>query len=198
MVDRIYDDPALHAEVGRFAAAITAPGWSNSLGQKLVQLTMPGVPDTYQGTELWDLSLVDPDNRRPVDFGAAARAAGPHRRRLAAAGRRRPARRSCWSPAGRCGCAGSARSCSPATGRCSPTAGPPSTCSPSTAAGRSRWPPGCRWDWHATAAGATPRCHSPARPGRKCSPNTSYGGSRLAVADLLHTYPVASAGEGSQ
>jgi (1->4)-alpha-D-glucan 1-alpha-D-glucosylmutase len=34
----------------------------------LVQLTMPGVPDTYQGTELWDLSLVDPDNRRPVDF----------------------------------------------------------------------------------------------------------------------------------
>jgi (1->4)-alpha-D-glucan 1-alpha-D-glucosylmutase len=69
MVDRIYDDPALHAEVADFAAAITPPGWSNSLGQKLIQLTMPGVPDTYQGTELWDYSLVDPDNRRPVDFG---------------------------------------------------------------------------------------------------------------------------------
>jgi (1->4)-alpha-D-glucan 1-alpha-D-glucosylmutase len=70
MVDRIYDDPALHSEVGDFAASITRPGWSNSLGQKLVQLAMPGVPDTYQGTELWDFSLVDPDNRRPVDFGA--------------------------------------------------------------------------------------------------------------------------------
>ena len=83
-------------ELTDFAAAITPPGWSNSLGQKLVQLTMPGVPDIYQGTELWDNSLVDPDNRRPVDFGAPPRAAGPHRRRLAAAGRRRPARRSCW------------------------------------------------------------------------------------------------------
>jgi len=38
-----------------------------------VQLTMPGVPDTYQGSELWDLSLVDPDNRRPVDFGLRER-----------------------------------------------------------------------------------------------------------------------------
>ncbi|WP_250033476.1 malto-oligosyltrehalose synthase [Paractinoplanes maris] len=70
MVDRIYDDPALHREVTDFAASITPPGWANSLGQKLVQLTMPGVPDVYQGTELWDYSLVDPDNRRPVDFGA--------------------------------------------------------------------------------------------------------------------------------
>ncbi len=70
MVDRIYDDPALHAEVAGFAASITPPGWSNSLGQKVVQLTMPGVPDVYQGTELWDHSLVDPDNRRPVDFAA--------------------------------------------------------------------------------------------------------------------------------
>ncbi|MFG1610560.1 malto-oligosyltrehalose synthase [Actinoplanes sp. NPDC049265] len=70
MVDQIYDDPALNAEVAAFAATITPPGWSNALGQKLVQLTMPGVPDVYQGTELWDFSLVDPDNRRPVDFAA--------------------------------------------------------------------------------------------------------------------------------
>ncbi|MBL7254433.1 malto-oligosyltrehalose synthase [Paractinoplanes lichenicola] len=70
MVDKIYDDPALHREVADFAASITPPGWVNSLGQKAVQLTMPGVPDVYQGTELWDFSLVDPDNRRPVDFGA--------------------------------------------------------------------------------------------------------------------------------
>jgi len=70
LVDKIYDDPALNREVADFAASITPPGWSNSLGQKLVQLAMPGVPDVYQGTELWDYSLVDPDNRRPVDFGA--------------------------------------------------------------------------------------------------------------------------------
>ena len=70
LVDKIYDDPALYREVADFAASITPPGWSNSLGQKLVQLTMPGVPDVYQGTELWDFSLVDPDNRRPVDFAA--------------------------------------------------------------------------------------------------------------------------------
>ncbi|MFF5078984.1 malto-oligosyltrehalose synthase [Actinoplanes sp. NPDC000266] len=68
MVDKMYDDPALHRELTDFAASITPPGWSNALGQKLVQLTMPGVPDVYQGTELWDYSLVDPDNRRPVDF----------------------------------------------------------------------------------------------------------------------------------
>ncbi|SIR80940.1 malto-oligosyltrehalose synthase [Micromonospora avicenniae] len=67
-VDRMYDDPQLRAELTSFADDITPPGWSNSLGQKLVQLAMPGVPDTYQGTELWDNSLVDPDNRRPVDF----------------------------------------------------------------------------------------------------------------------------------
>ncbi|MGA4728619.1 malto-oligosyltrehalose synthase [Micromonospora taraxaci] len=68
VVDRMYDDPSLHDELTELAAAITPAGWCNSLGQKLIQLTMPGVPDTYQGTELWDNSLVDPDNRRPVDF----------------------------------------------------------------------------------------------------------------------------------
>ncbi|SCF14417.1 maltooligosyl trehalose synthase [Micromonospora coriariae] len=68
VVDAMYDDPSLNDELTEFAAAITPAGRSNSLGQKLVQLTMPGVPDTYQGTELWDNSLVDPDNRRPVDF----------------------------------------------------------------------------------------------------------------------------------
>lgn len=43
-------------------------GVFNSLSQTVLKLTSPGVPDIYQGTELWDLSLVDPDNRRPVDF----------------------------------------------------------------------------------------------------------------------------------
>jgi (1->4)-alpha-D-glucan 1-alpha-D-glucosylmutase len=72
-VDAAYHDPKLRAAWDKINRLITAPGWSNSLGQKLVQLTMPGVPDVYQGTELWDDSLVDPDNRRPFDFAERAR-----------------------------------------------------------------------------------------------------------------------------
>jgi (1->4)-alpha-D-glucan 1-alpha-D-glucosylmutase len=67
-VDAAYQDPRLRAAWDKIDQLITGPGWRNSLGQKLVQLTMPGVPDVYQGTELWEDSLVDPDNRRPVDF----------------------------------------------------------------------------------------------------------------------------------
>ncbi len=67
-VDAAYDDPQLRTAWDDLVAAVTGPGWSNALGQKMVQLCMPGVPDVYQGTELWDDSLVDPDNRRPVDF----------------------------------------------------------------------------------------------------------------------------------
>jgi (1->4)-alpha-D-glucan 1-alpha-D-glucosylmutase len=52
-----------------FHAKIVPFGILNSLAQTLIKMTAPGVPDFYQGTELWDLSLVDPDNRRPVDFG---------------------------------------------------------------------------------------------------------------------------------
>ncbi|MGY1693829.1 malto-oligosyltrehalose synthase [Geodermatophilus sp. SYSU D00814] len=68
MVDAAYDDPATTAEIEAFVARIGPAGRSNALAQKLVQLTMPGVPDVYQGTELEDRSLVDPDNRRPVDY----------------------------------------------------------------------------------------------------------------------------------
>ena len=60
-------------EVAAFAGALVGPGRVVSLAQRLVQLTWPGVPDLYQGTELWDLSLVDPDNRRAVDFTARRR-----------------------------------------------------------------------------------------------------------------------------
>ena len=72
-VDAAYDDPRLRASWDQLDQLMTAPGWSNSLGQKLIQLTMPGVPDVYQGTELWEDSLVDPDNRRPVDFAERLR-----------------------------------------------------------------------------------------------------------------------------
>jgi (1->4)-alpha-D-glucan 1-alpha-D-glucosylmutase len=71
-VDAAYDDPTVRSVLSDIDARITAPSRSNSLSQKLVQLTMPGVPDVYQGTELWDDSLVDPDNRRPVDFADRA------------------------------------------------------------------------------------------------------------------------------
>ncbi|MDT4949768.1 MAG: (1-_4)-alpha-D-glucan 1-alpha-D-glucosylmutase [Pseudonocardiales bacterium] len=70
VVDAAYDSPAVHDPLARFVERITPAGWTNSLGQKVVQLTMPGIPDVYQGTELWEDSLVDPDNRRPVDLDA--------------------------------------------------------------------------------------------------------------------------------
>ena len=65
---RVLDDPGLSGSVADFIAGIAADAAVNSLGAKLVQLTMPGVPDIYQGCELAGLSLVDPDNRRPVGF----------------------------------------------------------------------------------------------------------------------------------
>ncbi|WP_037075348.1 malto-oligosyltrehalose synthase [Pseudonocardia spinosispora] len=63
-------DTELVAEIESFVARIAPHGWSNSLGQKLLQLAGPGIPDVYQGTECFEYSLVDPDNRRPVDFAA--------------------------------------------------------------------------------------------------------------------------------
>lgn len=70
LVDAAFDDEYVRRLLDTVADAITVPGWHNSLSAKLVQLTMPGVPDVYQGSELWERSLVDPDNRRPVDFDA--------------------------------------------------------------------------------------------------------------------------------
>ena len=51
-----------------FARRIAPAGAANGLAQTLIKFTAPGVPDIYQGTEYWDFSLVDPDNRAPVDF----------------------------------------------------------------------------------------------------------------------------------
>jgi (1->4)-alpha-D-glucan 1-alpha-D-glucosylmutase len=66
----VLGDAELVAEIAEFVERIAAPGRVNSLGQKLLQLAGPGVPDVYQGTELFEHSLVDPDNRRPVDWTA--------------------------------------------------------------------------------------------------------------------------------
>ena len=61
-------DPEFTGDLDAFVAPLRMAGWMNSLSMKLLALTAPGIPDLYQGSELWDLSLVDPDNRRPVDF----------------------------------------------------------------------------------------------------------------------------------
>ncbi|GGJ10109.1 malto-oligosyltrehalose synthase [Paenarthrobacter histidinolovorans] len=67
-VDAAFDVPEVAAALSNFVAELEPYGTSNSLSAKLIQLTMPGVPDVYQGTEFRDGSLTDPDNRRPVDF----------------------------------------------------------------------------------------------------------------------------------
>ena len=68
MIDAVFDDARVAEVVAGFVAEIEQAGWSNSLTAKLIQLTAPGIPDVYQGSELWETSLVDPDNRREVDF----------------------------------------------------------------------------------------------------------------------------------
>jgi (1->4)-alpha-D-glucan 1-alpha-D-glucosylmutase len=68
LAEAVLADAGLSGRIAAFVAAIEPDARANSLGAKLVQLTMPGVPDIYQGCELGGFSLVDPDNRRPVDF----------------------------------------------------------------------------------------------------------------------------------
>ena len=190
MVDRIYDDPVLNREVADFAAAITPPGRSNALGQKLVQLTMPGVPDVYQGTELWDHSLVDPDNRRPVDFGLRRELLG----RIDGG----------WQPpvddTGAAKLLVTARTLRLRRHRPELFTG----YRPAFADGRvaehvlafdrggavavaTRLPVGLsrHGGWHDTTLSLNGLSWI------EMFTNTSYGGSRLAVADLLHSYPVA-------
>lgn len=72
-VDGILGRAEFVADIEAFVQPLIAPGRINSLAQTLIKLTAPGVPDIYQGTELWDLSLVDPDNRRPVDYALRRR-----------------------------------------------------------------------------------------------------------------------------
>ena len=73
-VTAVLDDLVFLKELAVLAEQVAEYGMYNALAQTLLKLTIPGVPDLYQGNELWDLSLVDPDNRRPVDY--------EHRRQL--------------------------------------------------------------------------------------------------------------------
>ena len=71
-VSGVLQDERLRGHLGSWVTATAGAVRAVTLGQKLLQLVLPGIPDVYQGTELVDLSLVDPDNRRPVDFALRA------------------------------------------------------------------------------------------------------------------------------
>src|SRR6202011_5318476 len=86
-VNRLLSTPSeLLNEIAAFAERIAPAGAHNGLAQVLLKLTAPGVPDIYQGTEYWDLSLVDPDNRSPVDFAMRRRSLGKNSAAASVAG----------------------------------------------------------------------------------------------------------------
>ncbi len=72
-VEGVVGDAGFQADLAAFVEPLVPAGRVTSLAQQLLKLTSPGMPDIYQGTELWDLSLVDPDNRRPVDYALRRR-----------------------------------------------------------------------------------------------------------------------------
>jgi (1->4)-alpha-D-glucan 1-alpha-D-glucosylmutase len=72
-IDSIFNSKHFMADFLPFAKRIAQRGMILSLAQTALRLTSPGVPDLYQGNEIWDFSLVDPDNRRPVDFELRAK-----------------------------------------------------------------------------------------------------------------------------
>ncbi|MBA3237675.1 MAG: malto-oligosyltrehalose synthase [Parachlamydiaceae bacterium] len=67
-ITAIMNDVLFLKDLESFVQGLVRQGWLNSLAQTLIKLTAPGIPDIYQGTELWNLTLVDPDNRTTVDF----------------------------------------------------------------------------------------------------------------------------------
>ena len=67
-IGKLYASSDFQKSLAEFIKPLIEPGYVNSLSQLLLKMTSPGIPDLYQGSELWDFSLVDPDNRRPVDY----------------------------------------------------------------------------------------------------------------------------------
>src|SRR6202043_3446144 len=84
-VTGVLADPRFVADLDGFVGTLVDWGRVNSLNMTLLKLTSPGVPDIYQGCELWDLSLVDPHNRRPVDYELRRSLLSPPGERTAAA-----------------------------------------------------------------------------------------------------------------
>ncbi|MFN2556876.1 MAG: malto-oligosyltrehalose synthase [Nitriliruptorales bacterium] len=72
-IDEIFHHSRFVDDLRRFVDLVALPGAVNSLAQVVAKIASPGVPDFYQGTELWNLRLVDPDNRRSVDYGRRRR-----------------------------------------------------------------------------------------------------------------------------
>jgi (1->4)-alpha-D-glucan 1-alpha-D-glucosylmutase len=72
-IEAILQHTPFTVDLEQFVDRVKSAGRVNSLAQTLMKYTVPGVPDLYQGAELWDLSLVDPDNRRPVDYKLRAK-----------------------------------------------------------------------------------------------------------------------------
>ena len=81
LIERALASQAFLAELAALAERAARAGRISSLAQVAVKCAAPGVTDVYQGTELWELSLVDPDNRRPVDFERRRRMLGEQQRR---------------------------------------------------------------------------------------------------------------------
>jgi (1->4)-alpha-D-glucan 1-alpha-D-glucosylmutase len=71
-IREVLDDHVFTADLEALVTQIDAPGRVNAIAQALLKLTSPGIPDIYQGSEVWNFALVDPDNRRPVDYDAIA------------------------------------------------------------------------------------------------------------------------------
>jgi (1->4)-alpha-D-glucan 1-alpha-D-glucosylmutase len=100
-VAAILSSPEFLDDLSAFADRVARAGRISSLAQVALKCAAPGVPDVYQGCETWDLSLVDPDNRRPVDFAARARALEQIEAEIARGPRHRAAlARSVSSPEG--------------------------------------------------------------------------------------------------
>jgi (1->4)-alpha-D-glucan 1-alpha-D-glucosylmutase len=91
-IDAVLDDGRFLEDFRDFQAVVSRYGMFNSLSQTLLKIAAPGVPDFYQGTEVWDFSLVDPDNRRPVDYGSRVRRLAALREKAAKTERRQLAR----------------------------------------------------------------------------------------------------------
>jgi (1->4)-alpha-D-glucan 1-alpha-D-glucosylmutase len=136
-VRAVLADEELNADIAEFVTDLDRPARAVSLGAKLVQLTMPGVPDVYQGGELALYTLVDPDNRAPVDFGREHGPLDALKAEVTGAALRLRREHPDSPAARRLGTR--SRSCA--------------------AARRSPWPPCCRPAWRPRAAGAARCCH---------------------------------------
>ena len=217
----VFGDPGLLDDVAAFVGPLVEPGRVTALAQALLQLTSPGVPDTYQGAELWDLSLVDPDNRRPVDFSrrrellATVGSMSPDDLRAALADpddpggpklrlvrealhlrRRRPAvfgpgEAGAYSPLAFAG-----RAAGHAVGFTRGLVAPTTTAAATGTAELRRWPSSSLawcWGWLAEAAGATPPCACPRAAGRICSREPAGTSRRPTVRTQPCPSPTSSA-----